>query len=93
MQPERLAHEGLGRVVDLSDGAQLAGEHALAGRLALSEEVAFSVASMSFVDPSLQRLAARRAALDDASQRVGHAFDLVLDVKTIAATPNSIDDR
>ena len=93
MQHERLAHEGLGRVVDLSDGAQLAGEHALAGRLELSEEVAFSVASMSFVDPSLQRLAARRVAPDDASQRVGHAFDLVLDVKNIAATPNSIGDR
>ena len=28
MQHERLAHEGLGRVVDLSDGAQLAVEHA-----------------------------------------------------------------
>ena len=65
----------------------------LAGRLELSEEVALSVASMSFVDPSLQRLAARRVAPDDASQRVGHAFDLVLDVKNIAATPNSIGDR
>ena len=60
----------------------------LAGRLALSEEVALSVASMSFIDPSLQRLAARRVDPDDASQRVGHAFDLVLDVKHIAATVN-----
>ena len=39
---------------------------------------------MSFIDPSLQRLAARRVDPDDASQRVGHAFDLVLDVKHIA---------